>query len=57
VLEGLAVDTDLRWSLIQRLAATGEVDLDVIETELARDDTATGRRQGRYWPAGPSLMA
>lgn len=45
VLEGLAVDTDLRWSLIQRLAATGEVDLDVIETELARDDTATGRRQ------------
>ena len=45
VLDGLAVDTDLRWALLQRLAATGRVDLDAIETELATDDTATGRRQ------------
>jgi aminopeptidase N len=45
VLEGLAVDADLRWSLLQRLAATGRVELDAIEAELAADDTATGRRQ------------
>ena len=43
--EGLAVDTDLRWFLLQRLAATGRRDLDAIEAELASDDTATGRRQ------------
>ncbi len=45
VLEGLAVDTDLRWGLLQRLAATGRAELDAIEAELASDDTATGRRQ------------
>jgi aminopeptidase N len=45
VLDGLAVDTDLRWSFLQRLAATGRAELDAIEAELERDDTATGRRQ------------
>ncbi|MER7797723.1 aminopeptidase N [Microbacterium sp. NPDC096154] len=43
VPEGLALDADLRWSLLAALAATGhagEVDADA---ELARDDTATGR--------------
>jgi aminopeptidase N len=45
VLDGLAVDTDLRWSLLQRLAATGGADGAAIEDELSRDDTATGRRQ------------
>ena len=44
-LPGLAVDTDLRWTLLQRLAATGRVEIDRIEAEVARDDTATGRRQ------------
>lgn len=44
-LEGLSVDADLRWSLLQRLAATGRAELDRIEAELTRDDTATGRRQ------------
>ena len=44
-LPGLAVDADLRWSLVQRLAATGRIELDRIEQELERDDTATGRRQ------------
>jgi len=42
---GLAVDTDLRWFLLQRLVATGRRDLDAIEAELDADDTATGRRQ------------
>ena len=45
VWEGLAVDTDLRWFLLQRLVAAGRRDLDAIEAELDADDTATGRRQ------------
>ena len=45
VLPGLAVDTDLRWSLLQRLSATGRAEIDAINAELRRDDTATGRRQ------------
>lgn len=45
VLSGLAMDTDLRWSLLQRLAATGRVDEGAIELELRTDDTAAGRRQ------------
>ena len=45
VWEGLAVDADLRWSLVQRLAVVGRVEDDVIEAEQDRDDTATGRRQ------------
>lgn len=43
--EGLAVDTDLRWYLLQRLVATGRLEDDAIESELTSDDTATGRRQ------------
>jgi len=43
--DGLAVDTDLRWSLLQRLVSQGEADESLIEAELASDDTATGRRQ------------
>jgi aminopeptidase N len=43
-LPGLAVDADLRWSLLQRLAATGRAELDRIDAELEHDDTATGRR-------------
>ena len=43
--DGLAVDTDLRWFLLQRLVVKGRLDLDAIEHELDSDDTATGRRQ------------
>jgi aminopeptidase N len=58
VLEGLAVDADLRWSMLQRLAATGRAELDAIEAELGRDDTATGRRQAAIARAArPSLEA
>ncbi len=42
---GLAVDTDLRWALLQRLVAHGRAEDDRIELELDSDDTATGRRQ------------
>ncbi len=44
-LEGLTVDADLRWALLQRLAATGAADDGEIDAELRRDDTATGQRQ------------
>jgi aminopeptidase N len=42
---GLAVDTELRWTLLTRLVvlgAAGEADIDA---ELARDDTATGEKR------------
>ncbi len=45
VWPGLAVDTDLRWSLIQRLVTVGVFGDAEIDAELLRDDTATGRRQ------------
>ncbi|WP_280354406.1 aminopeptidase N [Nocardia otitidiscaviarum] len=49
-LPGLAVDADLRWRLVQALAAAGEIDAEglespVIDAELERDPTAAGRRQ------------
>ena len=40
---GLAVDTDLRWALVESLAALGLADDAVVEAELRRDDTAAGR--------------
>ena len=45
VWPGLAVDTDLRWFLLQRLVANGRFEDDRIQLELDSDDTATGRRQ------------
>jgi aminopeptidase N len=44
-LEGLTIDTDLRWHLLHHLVAAGVADDDEIDRELDRDDTATGRRQ------------
>jgi aminopeptidase N len=43
VLPGLTVDTELRWHLVECLAALGAVDDDGIDAELARDATAAGR--------------
>ncbi|WP_431951779.1 aminopeptidase N [Actinacidiphila sp. bgisy167] len=43
-IEGLAVDTELRWAFLQRLAATGRADEDAIAAELGRDATAAGER-------------
>lgn len=42
-VEGLAVDADLRWSIVTRLVALGASEA-LIDDELTRDDTATGRR-------------
>ncbi|MFI6445155.1 aminopeptidase N [Kitasatospora sp. NPDC050543] len=41
-LKGLAVDTELRWTLLARLAATGRADDQAIAAELDRDKTAAG---------------
>ncbi|GAA4687688.1 aminopeptidase N [Streptomyces youssoufiensis] len=43
-IEGLAVDTDLRWSLLLRLAATGRADDAAIDAELERDKTSAGEQ-------------
>jgi aminopeptidase N len=42
VLEGLAVDQDLRWTLIAGLARAGRAG-DRIDAELARDNTISGK--------------
>jgi aminopeptidase N len=44
VLEGLTVDTDLRWALVQALVARGAAGEDEIDAELSRDHTAAGER-------------
>ncbi|MFD6935579.1 aminopeptidase N [Streptomyces goshikiensis] len=44
VIEGLVVDTELRWAFLERLAATGVADEPVIAAELERDPTAAGER-------------
>jgi aminopeptidase N len=43
VLEGLAVDADLRWTLLTALSARGRAERDRIEEELARDATIAGQ--------------
>ncbi|MFD9738341.1 aminopeptidase N [Umezawaea sp. NPDC059074] len=45
VLEGLEVDTDLRWRFLQALTAHGAAGLPEIEAEEQRDPTATGHRR------------
>ncbi|WP_436495089.1 aminopeptidase N [Actinokineospora sp. HUAS TT18] len=44
-LEGLVVDTDLRWRLLHALVAHGVLGDAEIDAELQSDSTATGRRQ------------
>jgi len=43
-LEGLAVDTDLRWELLTALVAGGRAGTADVAVELAADPTATGQR-------------
>ncbi len=42
-IEGLSVDTDLRWALVTGLAAAGRADDERIAAELASDNTISGR--------------
>ena len=49
---GLVVDTELRWSLLKRLAATGRAGDPEIDAELDRDSTDAGRRNALAARAG-----
>ena len=49
---GLVIDTDLRWQLVARLVALGELPESAIDEELARDNTAGGQRQAASARAG-----
>ncbi|WP_405645161.1 aminopeptidase N [Streptomyces uncialis] len=43
-IDGLDVDQELRWAFLEPLATYGAIGEDAIAAELARDDTASGRR-------------
>ncbi|WP_413101262.1 aminopeptidase N [Streptomyces sp. Inha503] len=43
-IEGLIIDTELRWALLERLAATGRANEAAIAAELERDKTSAGER-------------
>ncbi|MBT8226845.1 MAG: aminopeptidase N [Dactylosporangium sp.] len=45
VPQGLRIEADLRWHMLQALIAGGIADPATIETELERDRTASGERQ------------
>src|SRR5438309_3298490 len=45
VVPGLAVDTELRWHLVDALAAEGAADEALIAAEVERDPTDIGRRR------------
>ena len=45
VLEGLSVDTDMRWTLLTGLAAAGVADAGAVAQEAKGDNTATGRER------------
>jgi aminopeptidase N len=57
-LEGLAVDTDLRWALLRRLVSRGVRGEEAIDAELSRDATDAGERQAAGCRAAiPTLTA
>jgi len=43
-IPGLLADAELRWSLLQRMAATGRADDAAIDAQLAADPSDAGRR-------------
>ncbi|MFD4564796.1 aminopeptidase N [Streptomyces sp. NPDC058467] len=54
-IDGLEVDQELRWAFLEPLAAHGVADESTLAAELARDDTASGKRhQVRCLAARPS---
>jgi aminopeptidase N len=58
VLDGLAVDTDLRWELLEGLVLLGDADEAEIDAAQAADDTATGRQAAaRARAALPTVAA
>ncbi len=58
VVEGLAVDFEMRWTLLTAIAAAGDADLAAIDEERTREDTSTGReRAARARAARPVAEA
>ncbi|MET7284540.1 aminopeptidase N [Streptomyces sp. NPDC005573] len=54
-IDGLEVDQELRWAFLEPLAKHGAADEAALAAELARDDTASGKRhQVRCLAARPS---
>ncbi len=45
VLDGLAIDTEMRWTLLTSLATAGAASETEIEAERKKDNTATGRER------------
>ena len=45
VLDGLAIDTEMRWTLLTSLATAGAASASEIEAERQQDNTATGRER------------
>ncbi len=45
VIDGLTIDTDLRWALLSGLARAGRADEERIAEELRRDNTISGRER------------
>jgi aminopeptidase N len=43
-LASLAIDTDLRWELVTSLAVGGKISSQVVDQELANDNTANGQK-------------
>ncbi|MEU6061841.1 aminopeptidase N [Streptomyces sp. NPDC047097] len=43
-IDGLQVDQELRWTFLEPLVAHGRADEAAVAAELARDDTASGKR-------------
>jgi aminopeptidase N len=57
-LDGLAVDTDLRWALLRRLVSRGVRGENAIDAELSSDATDAGERHAAGCRAAiPTLMA
>ncbi len=57
VLDGLAVDTDLRWALLRRLVSRGMRGEADIDAELSADSTDAGERQAAACRASIPLVA
>ena len=57
-LDGLAIDTEMRWTLLTSLATAGHAAQSEIEHELEQDNTATGReRAARALASIPTASA
>jgi aminopeptidase N len=56
-LDGLAVDTDLRWALLRRLISRGVRGADAIDAELSRDATDAGERHAAACRAAIPTLA